>query len=139
MNIDEQQLDATLAFIRKHRSNEANMPQILARLDDVLQVIDPNSELYAELSTIKGKQLPAYQDAKAASGNPWPEFENVVSHFERSLTAALKKINGSLTASLALSCFFSRSVTIAFSNKSLSSLPFVYSLTRPDSCIPFQL
>lgn len=70
------QVNELVAFIREHRSNEANFEKLYARLLKEIKNGIPG------LEDIKEKSAEEYRSAKQTGGNTWPEFEKFVSEFE---------------------------------------------------------
>lgn len=73
-----------LAFIRQHRGDESHFTVLHNRLlgdesadDSTLQPLKEEGEKLADV----------YKNAKEKSGTAWPEFENFVSFYEKSLTS----------------------------------------------------
>lgn len=69
------------AFLREHRSNEANFEKLAAKLDETPGL--PNGEAIAE-------KAEAYRKARETGGTAWPEFEKFVSEFERAVVGVGK-------------------------------------------------
>jgi hypothetical protein len=90
MTPSRQELEQTLAFIREHRSNEANFDQLKAKLDESIGQAPEGSEYYTALTEVREKQIAAYSEAKENGGTSWPEFEKFITEFERSITAVMK-------------------------------------------------
>ena len=88
---DPRHLEDTLAYIRQQRSNESNFKALYDRLEQEGREEANGEEICRELQEIKEKNGEAYLQARATSGQAWPEFENFVSSFEKALTEALRK------------------------------------------------
>lgn len=89
-------MDATkqedlLEFIKEHRSNEANFPAIHQKLEGALQEATPGSAYHNALTDVKQKHLPTYLKAKESGSPSWPEFENFVAEFERSVVDTIRQ------------------------------------------------
>jgi hypothetical protein len=89
--MDRTRLEDLAAFIREHRSSESNFEKLYARLEEELASNDADQEFKASVAGIKDKSVPVYQKAKEAGGTAWPEFEKLVSEFEKTVTDAIKK------------------------------------------------
>jgi hypothetical protein len=86
-------LQQTQDFIRQHRSNEANFSLLQTKLEEELTAAKPNKEYYEALLAVKEKQLAAYTEAQKNRDSAWPEFENFITSFERTIAGALNEDN----------------------------------------------
>jgi hypothetical protein len=92
----KERLEQVLGFIRQHRSNESNFETLYAKLEEECVVANKdetgNENTYlSSLNETKEKHADVYRQAKEQKSNAWPEFENFVSEFETSVTAAMKE------------------------------------------------
>ena len=71
-----------VAFIREHRSSEANFEKLYQRLDQEIDK-EENKSYQVELSEIKEKHADEYRRNKEKNASSWSEFEKFVTHFER--------------------------------------------------------
>ena len=85
--------DEILQVIRENRSSEANFDRLLQQLEQALVLAQNNNNatVVTALQDVKEKYAAEYRKAKEAGGTAWPEFENFVTQFERSLTTAGKE------------------------------------------------
>jgi len=91
----KQQLEELAAFIRSHRSAENHFEALFQKITEVCDAeqkengkAEPNAYLQGMLEA-KDKYATAYRQSREKSGTAWPEFENFVTHFEKSVTGAL--------------------------------------------------
>lgn len=84
MAFSDEHLEALSAFIREHRSNEANFGKLAAKLDEVLDDSAQDVAVHAAFAAVK-EYAGTYQEARERSGSAWPEFEQFVTQFERAL------------------------------------------------------
>lgn len=79
-----------LQQIREQRSSESNFAALHQTLTAAIATAEKNNDtaLAAGLKEVEEKYAGEYQKAKEAGGSAWPEFENFVTHLERTLTAA---------------------------------------------------
>jgi hypothetical protein len=79
-----------LLAVREVRSSESNFDLIWQQLHRALKMAqEKNNEQLAEaLQAVNDKYVPEYQTAKEHGGSAWPEFEKLVTQFERALTSA---------------------------------------------------
>jgi len=73
-------------FIRQYRSNETNFEKLYLKLEEELLDKDVDTEYVASLLELKEKQAVTYRQAKKEGISAWPEFENFVSGFEKTVT-----------------------------------------------------
>ena len=87
---DKKQLEELLAFVRTQRGKEGNFESIYNKLVEECKAT--SDEGYRnQLGEIKEKQAATYRQAKEAGAVAWPEFENFVSEFEKTITSMLKE------------------------------------------------
>jgi hypothetical protein len=87
---DKKHIEEILAFIREHRSDEANFEKLYQKLDDELQNKQPDGNYIHNLKEIKEKQAEEFRQTKQNGGSAWPEFEKFVTEFERTLTDEIR-------------------------------------------------
>ena len=94
MTAEEINTEEILQAIRDNRSSEANFDRLLEFLEKALASSQKNQHkaLATDLQNVKEKYAAAYRQAKEAGGTAWPEFENFVTQFERSLTEPVKDV-----------------------------------------------
>ena len=84
-------LEEVLAFIREHRSNAINFGKLEEKLEEELRNSQQDTEYHSALSEIKEKYASGFTEAREQGGSSWPEFENFIANFERSVIAEMKK------------------------------------------------
>ena len=82
-------LEEVAAFIREHRSNEANFEKLYAKLTTETDAADADENYRKCLLEVKEKTAEAYKVAKENGGTTWPEFEKFVSGFEKAVMEAI--------------------------------------------------
>jgi hypothetical protein len=91
--MNRQHLEALLQFIRQHRSNEANFEMLTAKLEAESGNQGNTQEYKKALDEIKIKQAEQYRQNKHTGASAWPEFENFVSEFEKTITDEINNRN----------------------------------------------
>lgn len=91
MEQKETHLQDVLAFIREHRSNPMNFRKLEEKLGEELRNSKNDPEYHAALSEIQNKYASGFTEAREQNGQAWPEFENFIANFERSVIAEMKK------------------------------------------------
>jgi ribosomal protein L16 Arg81 hydroxylase len=93
---DKNHLQELAKFIREHRSSEGHFETLYKRLVAEQQTVqqrasEPEQEYAMNLTEALEKHAATYQQHKETGGSAWPEFENFVSHFEKSVMDALHR------------------------------------------------
>ena len=83
--MNDNHLEGLKQFIRDHRNSESNFDLLLNKLDEEIKNGNTDLGYKQALQEIKTKQASEYSQAKQTGGSAWPEFENFVSAFEKSL------------------------------------------------------
>jgi len=83
-------LEEVLNFIRQHRSNESNFEKLYAKLQEELTNAATDKQYTDSLQEIKAKQVVDYEQSKEKGATAWPEFENFVARFEKTVIEATK-------------------------------------------------
>ena len=93
MVADKEHLEQLLQFIHEHRSQESHFQLLYDRLHAEYQATQAGTESetqYAnDLRETLEKHAEVYKENKEKGISTWAEFENMVSHFEKSVTGAL--------------------------------------------------
>jgi hypothetical protein len=87
-------LEKLQAFIKAHRSNEIHFEALNHKLEDTYSWAskpDGNKHLSEELNEIREKQAKAYKVSRENTSSDWPQFEQFVQAFERSVVSAIKE------------------------------------------------
>ena len=92
MNYKEQ-LEKLLQFIKAHRSNEIHFEVLNHKLEEAYswtKGVKGEQQLEKELEDIREKQAKYYKESRQNTSSNWPQFEEFVQAFERSILSALK-------------------------------------------------
>ena len=92
MNYKEQ-LEKLQQFIRAHRSNEIHFEVLNHKLEEAYnwaKGTEGEQQLEKELEDIREKQAKSYKESRQNTSSNWPQFEEFVQAFERSIMSALK-------------------------------------------------
>jgi hypothetical protein len=91
---DKNHLQELAQFIREHRSSEGHFETLYNRLKAEQQTVQKSTaeqDYATNLTEALEKHAATYQQHKETGGSAWPEFENFVSHFEKSVMDALHR------------------------------------------------
>ena len=88
--MNKHHLEELLAFIRQHRSNDANIDKLRAKLNEEIEASAHHHEYVQALRDIKEKQIEEFHQSRKEGSTTWPEYEKFVSAFERAITEALR-------------------------------------------------
>lgn len=93
---NKQHLEELARFIRSHRNNESHFEVLYERLVTEQKAAQAGTNQaqrsYADnLNETLEKHAIIYQQNKEKGISTWSEFENMVSHFEKSVTDALNQ------------------------------------------------
>lgn len=88
-------LEKLQQFIRAHRSNEIHFEVLNHKLEETYSWAkgqEGDNSLGDELDEIREKQARAYKESRESTSSDWPQFEQFVQAFERSVISALKSV-----------------------------------------------
>ncbi len=91
MTENEDHFNNLKAFIREHRSNESNFDTVYQKMEtEQGQAASQQGDAAyaASLQEIMEKQAAEYRSAKEAGGTAWPEYEKLITAWERAIAAA---------------------------------------------------
>lgn len=80
-------------FIKAHRSNEIHFEALNHKLEETYtwaKTVEGEKQLEKELDDIREKQAKSYKESRQNISSDWPQFEQFVQAFERSVLSALK-------------------------------------------------
>lgn len=86
------QLEKLHQFIKAHRSNEIHFEVLNHKLEDAYawaRNTEGEKQLEQELDDIREKQAKSYKESRENSSSDWPQFEQFVQAFERSILSAI--------------------------------------------------
>jgi len=92
MALDKKHLEELAQFIREHRNNEGHFEALYNRMlteCEAAQASNYENEYADNLREIIEKQAADYNEKKEKGISTWSEFENVINHFEKTITDAL--------------------------------------------------
>ena len=81
MTNDKNHFHDLAAFIKEHRSNEANFGLLYKKLEEEIRLAGENE--LPQLQELRDKTAAEYTKAKETAGTAWPEYEKFVSDFEK--------------------------------------------------------
>lgn len=89
---EKKHLEELAQFIREHRNNEDYFQALYDQLVAECEAQDGAENPYAHsLRETFEKQAATYKENKEKGISSWSEFENMVSHFEKTVTDALNQ------------------------------------------------
>lgn len=86
-------LEKLQQFIKAHRSNEIHFEVLNHKLEETYnwaKGAEGEDELERELDEIREKQAKSYKESRQNTSSDWPQFEQFVQAFERSVLSAIK-------------------------------------------------
>lgn len=90
MSDNNQHFNDLKEWIKTQRSNESNFEAVYQKLEKehAFALQQNNAEYAASLLEIIDKQAAEYRNAKESAGTAWPEYEKLITAWERAISAA---------------------------------------------------